>query len=83
MQRLREAAEKAKRELDGLAATEVSLLSSLRTPLVRKHRTFVSPKRNLNLRGPFSAKNSSSLQKLCQGFWREKEELTEVLLVGA
>merc|ERR1719329_1566365 len=70
MQRLREAAEKAKRELDGLAATEISL------PFITAD---TSGPKHLNLRltkalGPC---------KLCvKDSGIKKEDLDEILLVG-
>ena len=83
MQRLREAAEKAKRELDGLAATEISL------PFITADAT--GPK-HLNLRLT-KAKFESLVDHLVQRTLApaknclkdsgvKKEDLTEVLLVG-
>eukprot|EP00607_Mallomonas_marina_P008496 CAMPEP_0182416638 /NCGR_PEP_ID=MMETSP1167-20130531/1002_1 /TAXON_ID=2988 /ORGANISM="Mallomonas Sp, Strain CCMP3275" /LENGTH=681 /DNA_ID=CAMNT_0024589593 /DNA_START=78 /DNA_END=2123 /DNA_ORIENTATION=- len=83
MQRLREAAEKAKRELDGLAATEVTL------PFITADAT--GPK-HLNLRLT-KAKFESLVEKLvdrtlgpCKACLKDsgvkKEDLKEVLLVG-
>ena len=83
MQRLREAAEKAKRELDGLAATEISL------PFITADST--GPK-HLNLRLT-KAKFESLVDHLVQRTLApaknclkdsgvKKEDLTEVLLVG-
>lgn len=83
MQRLREAAEKAKRELDGLAATEISL------PFITADAT--GPK-HLNLR-----LTKAKFESLVEGLVKrtlepckkclsdsgvKKSELTEVLLVG-
>ena len=83
MQRLREAAEKAKRELDGLAATEVSL------PFITADAT--GPK-HLNLRltkAKFESLVDHLVQKTlapCKNCLKDsgvkKEDLTEVLLVG-
>ncbi len=83
MQRLREAAEKAKRELDGLTATEISL------PFITADAT--GPK-HLNLRLT-KAKFESLVEKLvqrtvppCKACLKDsglkKEELNEVILVG-
>jgi molecular chaperone DnaK len=83
MQRLREAAEKAKRELDGLAATEISL------PFITADAT--GPK-HLSLRLT-KAKFESLVEHLvqrsigpCKNCLRDsgvkKEDLNEVLLVG-
>ena len=83
MQRLREAAEKAKRELDGLSATEVSL------PFITADAT--GPK-HLNVRLT-KAKFESLVEDLvkrtlppCKTCLKDsgikKEDLTEVLLVG-
>jgi len=83
MQRLREAAEKAKRELDGLQATEISL------PFITADAT--GPK-HLNLRLT-KAKFESLVEGLinktlppCKACLKDsgvgKEELNEVLLVG-
>jgi len=83
MQRLREAAEKAKRELDGLAATEVSL------PFITADAT--GPK-HLNLRltkAKFESLVDHLVQKTlppCKNCLKDsgvkKEDLNEVLLVG-
>lgn len=83
MQRLREASEKAKRELDGLTATEISL------PFITADST--GPK-HLNLRltkAKFEALVEHLVQKTlspCKNCLKDsgvkKEELTEVLLVG-
>jgi len=83
MQRLREASEKAKRELDGLAATEVSL------PFITADAT--GPK-HLNSRitkAKFESLVDHLVQKTlgpCKNCVRDsgvkKEELNEVLLVG-
>jgi molecular chaperone DnaK len=83
MQRLREASEKAKRELDGLAATEISL------PFITADAT--GPK-HLNLRLT-KAKFESLVENLVQRTLGpckiclkdsgvKKEDLSEVLLVG-
>jgi molecular chaperone DnaK len=83
MQRLREAAEKAKRELDGLAATEISL------PFITADAT--GPK-HLNLRltkAKFESLVDHLVQRTlapCKNCLKDsgvkKDELTEVLLVG-
>ena len=83
MQRLREAAEKAKRELDGLAATEVSL------PFITADAT--GPK-HLNIRltkAKFESLVEHLVQKTigpCKNCLKDsgvkKEDLNEVLLVG-
>lgn len=83
MQRLREAAEKAKRELDGLSATEISL------PFITADAT--GPK-HLNLRltkAKFESLVDNLVQrtlgpcKLClKDSGVKKEELNEILLVG-
>lgn len=83
MQRLREAAEKAKRELDGLAATEVSL------PFITADAT--GPK-HLNLRltkAKFEGLVDHLVQRTlppCKACLKDsgvkKEDLNEVLLVG-
>jgi len=83
MQRLREAAEKAKRELDGLQATEISL------PFITADAT--GPK-HLNLRltkAKFESLVDGLIQKTlppCKACLKDsgvgKEELNEVLLVG-
>lgn len=83
MQRLREAAEKAKRELDGLSATEISL------PFITADAT--GPK-HLNLRltkAKFESLVDDLVQRThlpCKNCLRDsgikKEELNEVLLVG-
>lgn len=83
MQRLREAAERAKRELDGLPATEISL------PFITADAT--GPK-HLNLRltkAKFESLVDHLVQKTlppCKNCLKDsgvkKEELTEVLLVG-
>ena len=83
MQRLREAAEKAKRELDGLSATEISL------PFITADAT--GPK-HLNLRltkSKFEQLVDHLIQKTippCKQCLKDsglkKEELSEVLLVG-
>lgn len=83
MQRLREAAEKAKRELDGLSATEVSL------PFITADAE--GPK-HLNIRltkAKFESLVEHLVQKTlgpCKTCLKDsgvkKEELTEVLLVG-
>lgn len=83
MQRLREAAEKAKRELDGLTATEVSL------PFITADAT--GPK-HLNIRltkAKFESLVEHLVQKTlgpCKACLKDsgvkKEELNEVILVG-
>jgi len=83
MQRLREAAERAKRDLDGLAATEISL------PFITADAT--GPK-HLNIRltkAKFESLVDHLVQKTlapCKNCLKDsgvkKEELTEVLLVG-
>ena len=83
MQRLREAAEKAKRELDGLAATEVSL------PFITADSS--GPK-HLNVRltkAKFESLVDSLVQKTigpCKNCLKDsgvkKEDLNEILLVG-
>lgn len=83
MQRLREAAEKAKRELDGLAATEVSL------PFITADAT--GPK-HMNVRltkAKFESLVEHLVQKTigpCKNCLKDsgvkKEDLNEVLLVG-
>jgi molecular chaperone DnaK len=83
MQRLREAAEKAKRELDGLAATEVSL------PFITADAT--GPK-HLSIRltkAKFESLVDALVQRTlgpCKSCLRDsglkKEDLNEVLLVG-
>lgn len=83
MQRLREAAEKAKRELDGLSATEISL------PFITADAT--GPK-HLNIRltkAKFESLVDNLIQrtlgpcKLClKDSGVKKEDLNEVLLVG-
>jgi molecular chaperone DnaK len=83
MQRLREAAEKAKRELDGLSATEISL------PFITADAT--GPK-HLNLRltkAKFESLVDGLVQRTlppCKACLKDsgvaKTELTEVLLVG-
>lgn len=83
MQRLREAAEKAKRELDGLSATEISL------PFITADAT--GPK-HLNIRltkAKFEALVDHLVQKTlppCKQCLKDsglkKEDLSEVLLVG-
>jgi molecular chaperone DnaK len=83
MQRLREAAEKAKRELDGLAATEVSL------PFITADAT--GPK-HLSIRltkAKFESLVEHLVQKTlgpCKACLRDsglkKDDLNEVLLVG-
>lgn len=83
MQRLREAAEKAKRELDGLAATEVSL------PFITADAT--GPK-HMNVRltkAKFEALVENLVQRTigpCKNCLKDsgvkKEDINEVLLVG-
>ena len=83
MQRLREAAEKAKRELDGLSATEISL------PFITADAT--GPK-HLNLKltkSKFESLVDSLVQRTippCKACLKDsgvtKDELNEVLLVG-
>lgn len=83
MQRLREAAEKAKRELDGLSATEISL------PFITAD---ASGPKHLNLRltkAKFESLVDNLVQRTippCKACLKDsavsKDELTEVLLVG-
>lgn len=83
MQRLREAAEKAKRELDGLTATEVSLPFITADATGPKHLNVRITKAKFESLVEDLVKRTLQPCKLClKDSGMKKDELTEVLLVG-
>lgn len=83
MQRLREAAEKAKRELDGLAATEVSLPFITADASGPKHMNVKLTKAKFeNLVDHLVQRTVGPCKSCLKDSGVKKEELGEVLLVG-
>jgi len=83
MQRLREAAEKAKRELDGLAATEVSLPFITADATGPKHMNVRLSKAKFEVLVDHLVQRTLSPCKNClKDSGLKKEDLHEVLLVG-
>ena len=83
MQRLREAAEKAKRELDGLAQTDVSLPFITADATGPKHLNIkISKAQFENLVGELVDKTVDPCQKCMKDADVSKSEIHEVILVG-
>jgi molecular chaperone DnaK len=83
MQRLREAAEKAKRELDGLAQTDVSLPFITADATGPKHLNIKITKAQFeNLVGALVDKTVDPCQKCMKDADVSKSEIHEVILVG-
>eukprot|EP00571_Detonula_confervacea_P017801 CAMPEP_0172297366 /NCGR_PEP_ID=MMETSP1058-20130122/412_1 /TAXON_ID=83371 /ORGANISM="Detonula confervacea, Strain CCMP 353" /LENGTH=679 /DNA_ID=CAMNT_0013006513 /DNA_START=100 /DNA_END=2139 /DNA_ORIENTATION=+ len=83
MQRLREAAEKAKRELDGLAQTDVSLPFITADASGPKHLNIKITKAQFeNLVGELVNKTVDPCQKCMKDADVSKDEIHEVILVG-
>ena len=83
MQRLREAAEKAKRELDGLAQTDVSLPFITADASGPKHLNIKITKAQFeNMVGELVQKTVDPLNKCLKDADVSKDEIHEVILVG-
>ena len=83
MQRLREAAEKAKRELDGLAQTDVSLPFITADATGPKHLNIKVTKAQFeNMVGDLVSKTVDPCQKCMKDADVSKDEIHEVILVG-
>lgn len=83
MQRLREAAEKAKRELDGLAATEISLPFITADATGPKHLSLKLTKAKFeSLVDHLVQKTLTPCKNCLKDSGVKKDQLTEVLLVG-
>jgi len=83
MQRLREAAEKAKRELDGLAQTDVSLPFITADASGPKHLNIKITKAQFeNMVGELVNKTVDPCQKCMKDADVDKDEIHEVILVG-
>lgn len=83
MQRLREAAEKAKRELDGLAQTDVSLPFITADATGPKHLNIKITKAQFeNMVGDLVSKTVDPCQKCMKDADVSKDEIHEVILVG-
>ena len=83
MQRLREASEKAKRELDGLAATEVSLPFITADATGPKHLSIRLTKAKFESLVDHLVQRTLNPCKIClKDSGVKKEELSEILLVG-
>lgn len=83
MQRLREAAEKAKRELDGLAQTDVSLPFITADATGPKHLNIKVTKAQFeNMVGDLVAKTVDPCSKCMKDADVSKDEIHEVILVG-